>query len=238
MSMKQATLLYVLITLTFGMVFSSLAIAENFPCKPRVDPRSRWGSDEQIPLDYPVEFRLTYGPKFRVPYGYFLIRSTPERVNCYPERDQFDFAFWMPSLTPSKKEALNSNSWPVEEDRPPDGSYLVLVPYAQVIPDGADRPEFPFSGIEFTMKRYKERIPYPDQLTRITALDFWLEIYVNLDEMNGDTILDCGSSGCEFTFYFRDLKLALQGSFAKDKLSQWRAIKDSTRTLLERWMVK
>ncbi|MBB3147166.1 hypothetical protein FHS21_003582 [Phyllobacterium trifolii] len=46
------------------------------------------------------------------------------------------------------------------------------------------------------------------------------------------------SDGCDFTFYFRDLKLAVQGSLAKDKLSQWKAIKDGARTLLERWMVR
>ncbi len=40
------------------------------------------------------------------------------------------------------------------------------------------------------MDMYKERIPSKYELTRISALDFWLEIYVNLDERRGDTLLD------------------------------------------------
>jgi hypothetical protein len=77
-----------------------------------------------------------------------------------------------------------------------------------------------------------------DQLNRISALDFWLGIYVNLDEKQGDTLLECLSDACGFTFYFRDLKIAVQGSFAKAELPQWRAIKDGTRTLLGRWIVR
>ena len=117
------------------------------------------------------------------------------------------------------------------------GLILFASPTFEVIPDGEDTPGFPFSSIEFEMDMYKERIPFESALTRITPLDFWLQTYVNVEE---EALLECLSlsEGCEFTFYFRDLKLAVQGSFAKDKLSQWKAIKDGTRTLLERWMVK
>jgi hypothetical protein len=44
--------------------------------------------------------------------------------------------------------------------------------------------------------------------------------------------------GCEFTVYFRDLKLGALGSLPYDALPQWREVKEGIRTLLERWIVK
>jgi hypothetical protein len=41
-----------------------------------------------------------------------------------------------------------------------------------------------------------------------------------------------------FTVYFRDLKLAVQGWIDYDKLPEWRAVKEASRTLVQRWIVK
>lgn len=238
MRKNTSTRLYMLIMFVFGTAsFCTFAMAEDYPCKPEGDIESAWFRVENMDPTYLVFRRLEDGAQaFNIPYAYLFFRPTPERVNCYPDR--FDFAFWMPTLAPSKKEAFYANGWTPEEGYPPGGSYLVRVPYVRTIPDGKDAPGFPFSSIEFIMDMYKERIPFKNELTRISALDFWSEIYVNLDQKQGDTRLDCFNIGCEFTFYFRDLKIAVQGSFAKDKLLQWKAIKAGTRTLLERWIVR
>lgn len=238
MPKNLAAPLYMLIMFAFGTAsFCSVAMAaDDYPCKPEGDIRSAWYRIQNMDPVYLVYRRLEGGQQaFNIPYAYLFSRPTPEGVNCY--QDGFDFAFWMPTLAPSKKEAFYASGWPPEELDPPDGSHLIRVPYVRVIPDGEDTPGFPFSSIEFEMDMYKERIPFESALTRITPLDFWLQTYVNVEE---EALLECLSlsEGCEFTFYFRDLKLAVQGSFAKDKLSQWKAIKDGTRTLLERWMVK
>jgi hypothetical protein len=45
------------------------------------------------------------GFSFAIPYAYESWRSTPERVNCAPVRDTSYFAFWMPDLRPSVKDA-------------------------------------------------------------------------------------------------------------------------------------
>jgi hypothetical protein len=61
--------------------------------------------------------------------------------------------------------------------------------------------------------------------------------YVNFegDEMH----LDCTPiSNCEFTVYLRDLKLAVQGGLVYDKLPEWCAVKEASRTLVQRWIVK
>jgi hypothetical protein len=46
------------------------------------------------------------------------------------------------------------------------------------------------------------------------------------------------TENCEFTVYFRDLKLAVQGGLIYDKLPEWRAVKEASRTLVQSWIVK
>ncbi len=60
--------------------------------------------------EYLVFRRLEGGQQaFNIPYAYLSFRPMPERVNCYSEREGFEFAFWMPTLAPSKKEAFYAN---------------------------------------------------------------------------------------------------------------------------------
>jgi hypothetical protein len=199
MQKNLAARLCMLMMLVFGTAsFCSVALAaEDYPCKPEGDIRSAWYRKENMDLTYLVFRRLEGGGQaFNIPYAYLSYRPTPERVNCYSEREGFELAFWMPTLVPSKKEAFYANGWPPGELDPPDGSYLVLVPYVRVIPDGKDTPGFPFSSIEFIMDMYKERIPFESALTRITPLDFWLQTYVNVEE---EALLECLSSATDAT---------------------------------------
>jgi hypothetical protein len=77
---------------------------------------------------------------------------TPERVNCAPARDDFNFAFWMPDLLPSVKDASSRASWPKEEKNPPGGGYIVEA-HITAIPEGAETPGYGFPDIRADFER-------------------------------------------------------------------------------------
>jgi hypothetical protein len=186
--------------------------------------------------NYLVKFHLG-GFSFAIPYAYESWRSTPERVNCAPVRDTSYFAFWMPDLRPSVKDASHRASWPKEEKNPPGGGYIVEA-HITAIPEGAETPGYGFPDIRRDFEKSAERkLAFDGHLIAISEGPIRWDTYVNFegDEMH----LNCTPiSNCVFTVYFRDLKLAVQGGLVYDKLPEWRAVKEASRTLVQRWIVK
>lgn len=63
--------------------------------------------------------------------------------------------------------------------------------------------------------------------------------YIKLEDDKEEIFVDCEVGGsCRLNIYYSDLQLSLRAEIPGDAFPQWRAVKDGTRTLLERWMVR
>jgi hypothetical protein len=215
---------------------SAAIAAEDYPCKPEGDRDSAFCDIEHMDPNYLIKLHLG-GFSFAIPYAYESWRSTPERVNCSPVRDRFEFAFWMPDLRPSVKDASHRASWPKEEKRPPGGGYIVEAEIRE-IPEDQETPGYGFPYIREDFEESAERKPaFDGHLIAISKGPIGWETYVNFE--GEEFHLNCTpTENCMFTVYFSDLKLAVQGGLVYDKLAEWRAVKEASRTLIQRWIVK
>ncbi|PZM12542.1 hypothetical protein CPY51_17375 [Rhizobium tubonense] len=84
---------------------SAAIAAEDYPCKPEGDRDSAFYDIEHMDPNYLIKLHLG-GFSFAIPYAYESWRSTPERVNCSPVRDRFEFALLDAGFTTERERRI------------------------------------------------------------------------------------------------------------------------------------
>jgi hypothetical protein len=224
--------MFILLILVFFLCGPAVA-EEQYPCD-----QSEHGSGKISNEVHPAYLTRRYleggSHAFDIPYAYFYVWLSADTLNC--NLFGFDLAFWMPSLAPFEKHAFKADGSPMEY--PPGDGYLIRISHLRTIPDDNSFIGVAFSILAYDLQSSRDRVPYEYGLVRISPEEHWMDEYVFLDEEPRDTVFQCTSGECTFTFFFRDLKIAVNGSFPRGRLSEWRAVKAGTKTLLERFIVK
>ncbi|WP_026620365.1 hypothetical protein M728_004054 (plasmid) [Ensifer sp. WSM1721] len=237
------------LSLAVLLLCTGAAAAQDYPCKP--EPEDNLGAafrKLEIDPNYPVKFRMGQW-RFAVPYAYGTGRKTPERVNCGPVRNRFEFAFWMPDLRAPKDDSWGNPDWrPQEPGRPRPGAdeFLVKVPFAEEVTADTVPPAIMFKNlIELARGQYRLSFAHGGliQLDRLGTEDDSQSTFVNLEDGRDELKITCyppvvAEPACEFDLLFRDLSLTVNGMLPQNGVPQWRAVKAGIRTLLERWIVR
>ncbi|SDN39094.1 hypothetical protein [Ensifer sp. YR511] len=229
------------------LLCAGTAAAQDYPCKP--EPQDNLGAYYRkltIDPDYLVKFQMGQR-QFAVPYAYGTGRQTPERINCAPVRNRFEFAFWMPDLRAPKEDSWSKPDWRPQEpgrSRPSDDEYLVKAPFVEEVTSATVPPPRILENlIGIAHGEYRLSFAY-DGLIRLSYSDDSEATYFNLEEGHEEVMIRCHATtlaepACKYKLMFRDLSLVVEGSMPdKNGLSQWRSVKAGIRTLLERWLVK
>lgn|GEM_PF-4097751 len=222
---------------------------DQYPCKPAPDIDTWWYKIQKMDQTYPVKRNL--GPHtFEIPYGYFTGRLTPERVNCTPNQDSLEFAFWLPDLRSPKKDMwYDANYRPQEEGRVPPGphDFVVKVLSMKFIDTAKGESESP--SIAFSNGLPSEKIIRLErkyELLHVLPETLGMtDDYSELSQRDYKITMRCTSPrsgavnpGCKTYLYFTDLQLGVLLLFPADALPQWQKVKDGLRTFVQQWLVK
>lgn len=228
------------------LILTNASAAEEYPCKPEPDEGEwAWGRIQTIDHSYLV--RRQVGPhRFQIPYGYFVRRQTPERVNCYPVRKSIEFAFWTPNLRPPKNDTWSQPNYRVQEEgraKPGAHEYVVQILATEYIPEGSTKPT-PAEGFrnltspsQKTDERYGLTHVLPDAAAGKS------DTYVSSSDPRYEILLSCVKPeenyfpypSCKTYLYLTDLRLELVLIFPTDALPEWRKVVDGVHTLITRW---